>query len=783
MKRLLTLFLLLCAATITAFAQMSDDQVIEYVKKQQAAGTSQQQMASDLLKRGVTRQQIERIRKKYSGGDGSEGDNAVSGSDDDRMRRPYTDDLSAEDIENSFLNDNFMSKRIFGHDIFRSKALTFEPNMNIATPAHYTLGPGDEVIIDIYGASQTSSKLKVSPDGNITIPKMGPLSVAGLTVDQAQSQVRSMMGKHYQGSSIKVTVGQTRSVIVNVMGEVKTPGTYTLSAFSTVFNALHMAGGITELGTLRNIKVSRNGRVISTIDVYDYITSGRLTGNVMLQDNDVILVGPYENLVEITGRVKRPMFYEMKKNESLQSAINLTGGFTGSAFKEKIRVQRIGSEGMTVHNVDEFDFSSFMLEDEDVIIVDSIIDRYNNTVSIAGAVFRPGKYKLDGRLNSVKTLIEQAGGITEQAFTNRAVIQRRNENRTWQTLSFNVSEILKGNTPDITLQNEDSIIIASNETLLRERNILISGPVMFPGYYSYSENETVEELIIRAGGLRENASLVNVEIARRYVDKNKNNNFEKLADIYQIELRNGLPLEGESSLILQPYDVVTIYEAPDYHGQEGIYVNGEVNYSGLYILSSKSERLSDLVRRAGGLTSKAYVEGARLTRLISEAEKQIQMELLEMHNNDSIATPEDKIKDRYNVGINLAEALRNPGCDQDIILRGEDRLIIPQLTSTVRINGEVLRPNTVAYIKGKKPSYYINEAGGYKRNSDKRRAYIMYANGQISRLSKGKVEPGCEIIVPEKNNDKAVDVSKVSQWASISATLATVAAIIVSITK
>lgn len=786
MKRLLTI-ITLCIFALASWAQMSDEQVIEYVKKQNEAGMSQQQIAQNLLKRGVSRQQLEALRTKYMASKANTSSSSGGSSSSDNDERSRTNNSEKFDFSFSDMTEPSGSetetRKIFGHDIFRKESLTFEPNMNIATPSSYVLGPGDEVIIDIYGASQNSTKYKVSPDGAIVVPRIGPINVAGMTVDQAQSKVRGNMGSHYRNSTIKVTVGQTRSIMVNVMGEVKTPGTYTLSAFSTVLNALYMAGGISDIGTMRNIKVSRNGRVVTTVDVYDYIINGKLTGNIMLQDNDAIIVSPYTNLVEIKGCIKRPMFYEMKDKESLKSALTFAGGFTGLAYTEKVRVERRSLEGLSVHNVDEWDFTSFVLADEDVITVDSIIERYKNMVEIAGAVFRPGKYKLNEQSNTIRGLLNQAGGLTEQAFINRAVIQRLKEDRTRSILAVDLKGILDGTAPDVLLQNEDSVVIATLENDTKERHVLIDGPVFFPGKYPYAENESVEDLIVRAGGLKENASLVNVEVSRRYLDKEGNEDFNQLSKIFKIQLKDGLPMNGKESFTLQPYDVVSIFTSPDYHGQQGVSVNGEVVHGGLYIITSKTERLSDIVNRAGGVTLKASLKNARLIRYLSDQERAVQEELLEMHKNDSIFTPKESIKDRYNVGIDLEKALANPGSDYDIVLRGGDELTIPQISSTVRINGFVLRPNSVAYIKGKKASYYINEAGGVKKNGDKKRGYIMYANGHVSKLSKGKVEAGCEIIIPEREEKKGVDPSKVSQWVAITSGVATLAALLVSFLK
>lgn len=776
MKRILSILVLFAAFTVTTFAQMTDTEVVEYIKEHNANGESQKNIAMDLMRKGVSQDQLQRIRSQYQS---SKTTTTTGSTDEDRSRIANGEVLPSSVSE---VEDN--GKIIFGHDIFRSKNLTFEPNMNIATPAKYVLGPGDELVLDVYGESQSSSKRKIAPDGTITVDKIGPIAVSGLTVDQAQARVRSKMGAHYQGSSIKVSVGQTRTITVNVLGEVATPGTYTLSAFSTVFNALYLAGGITEIGTMRNIKVTRNGRVISTVDVYEYLTNGKLAGNVMLQDNDVINVGMYENLVEVVGKIKRPMYYEMKKNESLQSLLTLAGGFTGDAYKEKVRIERKSSEGLTVHNVDEWDFNSFHNEDGDVVVVAPVISRYKNTVRIKGAVFRPGSYKIGGSVNSVKTLVEQAGGLLEQAVTSRAVLHRMKTDRTLKTLTIDLDGIMRGAVADMPLENEDELIIASAERKNSAKYLHIAGEVMSPGNYDYSENETIEDLITEAGGLRETASVENIEVARRITNAEENPDGNQMAKVFRFNLKEDLSIEGGSNFVLQPYDYVTIHRNPDYQEQRSVNISGEVKYGGNYVLSNKEQRLSDLVNRAGGFTVKAYAEGAQLIRRFSAAEMDLKAQALEMATTaaDSIEARKQMHKKFYNIGIDLKKALDTPGSLDDVVLMAGDSIYIPKLNNVVKISGEVLYPNTVTYASKKSASYYLNQAGGVTDNGKKRKAYVIYANGQVSMLKKGEIEPGCEIVVPSKI-EKKVDTARVSMWATLASTVATVGAVIASIIR
>ena len=786
MKRILIALMLACLVVGQVSAQMTDEEVIEYVQEQHEAGKSQTAILLDLQRKGVKRDQLIRLKEQY---DAAQAQSGVTGSTStstqaagDRTRKSNGDTQSTSGSNDAIVADVVSNvKEIFGHDIFKNDKLTFEPNMNIATPAGYILGPGAEILIDIYGTSQSSQKYAISPEGTIIIEKIGPVAIAGLTAEQAQAKVISKMGGHYQGSSIKLTVGQTRTVIVNVLGEVVNPGTYTLSAFSTVFNALYLAGGVTEIGTLRNIKVSRGGRIISKIDVYDYILNGKLTGNVMLQDNDAIIVGAYDALVNISGAIKRPMFYEMKEGETVKALLEYAGGFNSDANKNIISVERKTNEGLTVHSVEEWDFASFAVQDGDSINVKNIIDRYQNMVEVTGAVFYPGHYSISNECNSVRTLVEKAGGVMENAYTNLVVLFRMNEDRTRKAMSINLAGIMNNNVPDVILENEDSLVVSSDEEITRARRYHIYGPLAKQGEFPYVENMTLEDAIVAAGGLREEALLTNIEIARRlqYTDE-RDSTYNKKAKVYTFNIENGLIVKEGQNFALKPFDVITIKRNPEFADIAIVHVGGEVKYPGNYSLQSRQDRLSDLIKRAGGLTEAGFVEGARFTRAISTNEKERSLQLLEIaHSADTIDVEKITIKDRYAVGIDLAEAMKKPGSDKDIILRNGDQIIIPQHNNTVRISGEVLYPNTVPYVEDKSASYYINQAGGTSNKGQRSKAFIIYANGQVSRLYHGRIRPGCEIVIPTKV-DKHVDPQKTSiALAGVSA-LSTVGAVLIS---
>jgi len=703
------------------------------------------------------------------------------------------------------LQEERSKKKIYGHDLFSKNDLTFEPNENVAMPRNYRLGPGDAVFIDIYGASQRSIQATVAPDGMLNIEGFGPVNVNGLTVSQANERVRAKLGKRYSSSKIRLSVGSTHSILINVMGEVKKPGTYTLSAFSTAFNALYAAGGPSDLGTLRNIKVYRGNRLVSRIDVYDYLQNGRLSGNVKLADGDVIVVGAYDCLVNISGKVKRPMYYEMTRNESLGTLLRYAAGFSGDAYTKSVRVFRKTGREYSIFNVNEFDFSSFNLSDGDSIAVDSVIPRYENMVQIKGAVFRPGMYQVGGEITSVKSLIEAADGLTESAFTARAVMHRMKEDRTLKVIPVDVEGILAGKVADIPLQNEDVLFIPTKSEVMQEQTIAIHGEVQYPGTYKYADNETLEDFVLQAGGLKETASTVKVDVSRRIYDPKAVTPDSITARTYSFALKDGFVIDGEPGFVLEPYDEVYVRKSPGSTKQQNVYVLGEVMFAGTYALPAINTRLSDIIRAAGGPNSVAYIQGARLERKVNESERkrmedalkmardQQQQNMLEMaarsqnsgainqvmQQNRNAALEKFQIPDYYSVGIELDKALAHPGSDADIVLREGDRLTIPLYNGTVKINGAVMYPNSVGFVEGKNVSYYIDQAGGFASNAKKRNTYILYMNGTVAKVGhNAKVRPGCEIIVPTKSSTRlslAETLSIGSSAASIAAVIATIA--------
>lgn len=822
-----------CGLELHAQSSMSDEQVMKMILKEQKSGTSQSQIVTKLIQNGVDISQIRRLKAKYERYKDNKGMGNLTDENlpqtDDRLRKNNAKEKDSKEKDFSNLklqdtkekiktydkkNNNFLEmenelgtfmptdsikllkellaerdkekRKVFGRDIFNNKELSFEPNMNISTPQKYVLGAGDAVIIDIYGASQKTINSTVSPDGDITIEGFGPVKVAGLTVEQANARLKNQLGARYSSSKIRLTVGQTKTIMINVMGEVSTPGTYTLSAFATVFHALYMAGGVNDLGTLRNIKVYRQNKLVSVVDIYDYILNGKLTGNIRLTDNDVIVVGPYDCLVTVTGKVKRPMIYEMKKNESVGTLLKYAGGFTGDAYRKAVRLLRKTGRELSVYNVGEFDFNTFHIADGDSIGVDSILNRYENKIEIKGAVFRPGFYNIGKDIHSVRTLIEHAEGLTEDAFTNRAIIHRMKEDRTLEVIAVDVKGILKGTVADIPLKKNDVLFIPTKSESQTQKTLTIHGEVHYPGVYVYADNETLEDLVLQAGGLKDKASTVKVDVSRRIVNPKALSTDSLISHTFTFALKDGFVIDGTSGFTLLPFDEVYVRKSPGYSEQQNVEVVGNVMFAGTYTLSTKNERLSDVIKKAGGVTDLAYVKGARLERRITPDERLRMNTLLKMaerqnSKKDSLDTKKLNIGDTYFVGIELDKALKEPGGDADIVLREHDRIIVPEFNGTVKISGEVMYPNTVSFEKNKSVRWYINQAGGWGNRAKRNHTYIIYMNGTVVKKSyKTKVRPGCEIVVPTKPEKGG---NSLAQWLSIGTSVASIATMVATMTN
>ena len=791
MHKIRTILVSLLILPLMQVMAITDQQVVQTALTLHQQGMTEQDIAKQLLREGATLEQLQRVSRQVNmmqqagiGNQQAAVGNQQTGASrqNNGEQTPATNDQAMMIVQQMFgeqMPEEQPKLRVFGQDIFRTPDAQFQPNMNQATPKNYTLGAGDEVIIDIYGASQLHLTSTVSPDGAITIDGYGPVKLGGLTIIEATRRLKNTVGKRYQGSQIMLSLGQTRTITVNVMGEVTMPGSYQLSAFANVMNALYMAGGITDKGTLRQIRVFRQNQLLSQIDLYSYLMDGVLDGDVRLEDGDVVIVNTYNALTCIDGKVKRPMYYEMKQDETLDRLLYFAGGFSGEAYTDAVRVMRKNNGAQSVHTIRNADFASFRLMDGDSIDVAAILPRLKNTVEIQGAVFRPGFYGLDENVTTIRSLVAAADGLSEDASATRAVLYRMQLDRTYLALAIDLKGILDGTTDDVELRNEDQLFVPSRKNELENLIVVIHGEVYQPDTFAYAHNESVEDLILRAGGLTEKASLSKVDIARRVIDPKAKEEMQIKTQLFTVELNDSLGLQ-EHGFLLEPYDEVFVRRSPAFGQQMNVRVQGEVLFEGTYTMKTQDDRLSDLVLQAGGLSSHAFTAGARLQRVMTEEEKLRRDQLLKMNKaastKDSVNMEKLDLGDTYWVGIDLAEALANPGSDEDITLREGDVLIVPTVNNTVKINGEVLYPNTVSFIKGKNAKYYIDQAGGYSNQARRTKAYIIYANGKVHPTFGGKIQPGCEIVVPSKPERQ---VGNATQWVSIasaSASLASVAA-------
>ena len=817
MKKLVFLIFIAAMPMLVGAQGMSDQQVMTFIAAEAKAGTSQSQIVTKLMQRGVKIDQIRRLRNQYDKQIGSAGksgaadgavrmaaDRMAGNSDQSSSQELSTAKLGTtsevyadaaeemQDVEHDVqatqnTAPDAEGKRVFGRDIFRQANPSFQPNANMPIPDTYVLGPGDQVVVDIYGASQSTLVHTISPEGTITVSGYGPIRLSGLTVAAAQAKLRSTIGSRYQSSNLRATVGNTRTIQVNIMGEVRAPGSYHLSSFANVFYALYRAGGTSSLGTLRSIKVYRNGRLVTVVDLYDYILNGRLAGNIILQDNDVIQVEPYHALVGITGNVKRPMFYEMREDESVATLLKYAGGFTGDAHKKSVRLVRQSGERYQVFNVNEFDMADFKIEDGDAVTVDGMINRYENMVEVKGAVFRPGQYQLGTNITSVRNLIEAAEGLTEDAFTSHAVLHRLKADRSLEVVPIDLQGIMAGSVADVPLRNEDVLFIMTQEDLRQERTLTITGEVMSPGVYEFADNVTIEDLIVMAGGLTDQASLAKVDVSRRIIDKRATAKNKEIAKTFTFELKDGLVIDGNRGFVLEPYDIVHVRRSPAFSTPRNITVTGEVNYEGNFTLENKNMRLTDALNMAGGITDAAYLRGARLVRTMNDEERvRYQASLNAIRNvlserGDSIAWNNLQNSTTYSIGIELDKAVANPGGDYDLILREGDQIFVPEYNGTVKISGDVMFPNTVSYIAGRGYKKYVEQAGGFGNRAKKGKTFIVYQNGTIGLASKGaKPEPGCEIIVPSKKRSNPVNLGALL---SAGTSLASLATMVVALTK
>ena len=793
----LILLLMLGAAPVAA-QTMSDSQVLEYVKEGIRQGKEQKQLASELARKGVTKEQAMRVKQLYEQQNNVNASNAT-GTDvnESRLREEMKENTSDMLEDYPSTQDLERSNQVFGRNIFNTRNLTFEPSVNIATPLNYRLGPGDEVIIDIWGASQNTIRQQISPDGTINIQKIGPVNLNGLTIAEANDYLKKTLNKIYNGlnntndptSDIRLTLGNIRTIQINVMGEVVQPGTYSLSSFATVFHALYRAGGVSDIGSLRNVQLVRNGKNIATIDVYQFIMKGNIQDDIRLQEGDVVIVPAYDVLVKIDGKVKRPMRFEMKKDENLSTLISYAGGFDADAYTRSLRVVRQNGQEYEVNTVKDLDYSVYKMRNGDVVTAEAILNRFTNKLEIRGAVYRPGIYQLNGKLNTVRELVNEAQGLTGDAFLNRAVLYRQREDLTTEVIPVDIKAIMDGTSQNIILAKNDILYIPSIHDLEDRGDVVIHGEVAKPDSYPYADNMTLEDLIIQAGGLREAASVVRVDVSRRIRNPHSTVDNDTIGRTYTFSLKEGFVIDGTPGFVLQPYDEVYVRRSPGYQAQQNVVVEGEILFGGSYAMTSREERLSDLINKAGGTTNYAYLRGAKLTRVANASEKKRMGDVIRLMSRqlgeamiDSLGI---RVEDHFTVGIDLEKALANPGSTADIVLREGDVIFIPKNNNTVTINGAVMVPNTVSYMKGENIDYYLNQAGGYSENAKKSKKFIVYMNGQVTKVKgsgKKQIEPGCEIIVPSKAK-KNTNIGNILGYATTFSTLGMMVASIANLIK
>lgn len=825
MRRVLLPLFMVCSLMVSA---LTDQQVIDYIKKQSAAGKTEQQIGKELLAKGVTPDQAKRIKAKYEAqqrGEAADSRNYTSVNGDRRRgnsensrqkdnvstRRNYEKGVSQSRIQgepvdftsadDSYYNndnngllyenvnlaiDSLNYKEIYGHKIFNTQALSFEPSENLATPQNYRLGPGDEVIIDIWGTSEDHLREMISPEGSIMIAQIGPVYLNGMTISDANKHIKNAFSRKYAGMSeaetdVQVTLGQVRTIQVDILGEVATPGTFRMSPFSSVFHALYLSGGINDIGSLRNIQVLRNNKKVAGVDIYEYLFNGKTNGNIRLQEGDVIIVPPYEQLVSIDGNVKRPMYYEIKPDETIKTILDYAGGFTGDAYSGMVRLERQSGTENELYNIERGEFGSYRLKDGDMITVGTILDRYANRVELKGAVYRPGMFAIGRDIRTVSDLIRKADGLTDNAYDDRALLYREGPDMQLQIIALDLKNIMAGISPDVELKRNDIIEISSIDDLTDRGDITIAGQVTNPGTYPYAENMTVEDIILQAGGLLEGASTARVDVSRRIVDPTSVTATQQLSHVYSVSIDGGFAVGKGEHFVLKPYDRVVVRKSPGYGAQTTVEINGEVLFDGEYVLQRRNERVSELVKRAGGVIEGAYIKGASLSRKLTEAEYIARKETLRlaMANNqagqaDSLALSKIEVSDTYNVGIDLQKALNNPGSTYDLVMQPGDVLYVPQEQSTVKITGDVMFPNAVVYEPGKKLSYYIDQAGGYGQQAKKGKAFIVYLNGTVAKAKKNTpIEPGCQIIVPSKPKNSGTDWTKILTLATSFTSVAT----------
>jgi len=764
---LLIFILLLSASTFaqdistiknTDINALSDEQIAAYWESIQKNGYTMAQVETLAKAQGIPASKVAEFKLRVNNL------NQIKKAEDNIIKTKAIANITSEPygVKNGQVVQNKSEgPQLFGYNFFNNSKITFQPNVNIAVPKNYQIGPGDEIMIDLWGASEITYTAIVSKTGSIKINGVGFIYINGFTLEAATKKIISRLKrKHagigasknsYERINTNVTVSKIRTVQVNIIGEVKVPGTYSINSLSTVLNALYVAGGPTKLGTFRDIKLIRNNKTIASLDIYEYLLNGTQNANLKLQDQDVLLVGPYQNLITVEGAVKRPGIYELNTSQTLADLINYFGGFTSNSYTDLLVLERFDGIQKEVKEVNLKNASSFLMQSGDRILVQEVLDLYKNKVSIEGEVYRPGNFELTENM-TLKELLLKAEGVTPEAFLNRANIIRSTDNTNQENIPFSVTDILN-DIVNIPLLKNDKIIILNKKDLRENRTVTITGAVNKPQTFEYIDNLQIEDLISKAGGLKEGANPDLISVARRL----KDGSFETLSQIFSVSSTKNLEINNGNPFYIKPFDIIDVRYIKGYESQKSVKIEGQVNYAGNYILQNKEERLSSLIERAGGINEFADIDGAKFFR------------------NNSL------------VSIDLKQILNKTNSKNDIILQEGDRLVIPEKEETVEVTGNVILPSLVKHQNSKNLKYYIANAGGFKERSRKSNIYVRYANGQVKTTTNflffkfyPKVKPGSVIVVPEKAEREKMSTQEVL---GITSSIATLALIIQTLAK
>ncbi|MAU63792.1 MAG: hypothetical protein CMC38_05545 [Flavobacteriaceae bacterium] len=810
------------------FSELNNSQIDLLLRRATAQGYNQFDLLKIAKSQGMTQADLEKLDKRFKSAEtiARVSENASTPLEETRLRKRWKEDMEVfREVDSD----------IFGYDVFMGNTfLSFQSNLNIPTPLDYIIGPGDKLFIDIYGQSENYYQAEVSPDGDIILENIGPVNLSGLSLTSAKKRLLLRLKNIYSGINNKTTfvnisVGIPRAVRVNIVGEVNLPGTYNFSAFNTVYNAIYVAGGITENATLREIKLFRNNKLVNTVDVYKFLTKGDGSSNIRLENNDLIIVGPYTNRVTIEGAVKTPGKFEINENENLKDLILYAGGLSENAFQKSIKLTRIIDDKYKIVDVNSDQFEFFQPKSGDKYVVDRIIEKYNNRVIIKGSVYRPGTFSISEEGMTIKDLINKAEGLKSDVFLNKAYITRTNSDYSTTNISLNLKDEL--NNPRFKLKEEDIVNVLSINDLSEESYIEISGEVNSPGIFPYSKNLSLSDMILLADGFSDNATSKRVEINRRI--SNQDSNDDKISEILTFDLNKDLKGLSNNTFKVNPFDQIIIRKNPNFYIQQYARVEGEIMYPGKYAISSKSERISNLLKRAGGLKNFAYKKGATLIRLTEFAEiksdfdkkikslndlknkvsnkegvlteseilliQRIDKDLknLDYQKNDNKNLGSYAKTERINeivkrnsvsgdipiskseaIGIDLESIIESPGSKSDLLLKEGDVIIVPKKLETVRLRGELLYPTTIRFLQGKSLKYYINSSGGFDSKAKRSGTYIVYANGDVARTKKflffnvyPKAEPGSEVIVPKKATKSPIAANQLLSFTTGLATL------------